>query len=62
MAYSRQLIPNAETRKLAESGLQVHRYDFREPSKVKSFRATEGGIFYLTGDGRLQLLKGSRRK
>jgi len=60
-AYSRLLTPGRDTRKLTESGLLAHRYDLREPTKIKGWQAVEGGIYYVSGDDKLHFLKGTKK-
>ena len=59
--YSRTLIRNNDSGKLTESGLQVHRYDFNESSKIKGWQAVRGGIYYLASDGKLHFLRGTKK-
>lgn len=59
-AFSRELIRNEETQKLAESGRLDFPYSFDQPAKVKMWQAVEGGIYYLSGDDKLHLLRGAR--
>jgi hypothetical protein len=60
-AYSRLLVRGMDDGKLAESGSRVYKRDFVEQSKIESWAAVDGGIYYLTGDDRLVFLKGTRQ-
>jgi outer membrane protein assembly factor BamB len=56
--FSRIVKPNDEG-KLQESTTQVYSRELREPEKITSWLAVEGGLYYLTGDGKLHWLKGA---
>lgn len=60
-AFSRKLIHNPDDDRVSESGSQCYRIDLQEPSKIKDWAAVEGGVYYLSGDGKLHWLKGARK-
>jgi len=55
-AFSRAIVRSGEAR--SESGLLSYEFDLGEPIRVRGWRAADGGVYYLTFDGRLNWLKG----
>ena len=56
-AFSRAIVRSGEAR--SESGLLSYEFDLGEPIRIRGWRAADGGVYYLTFDGRLNWLKGS---
>lgn len=55
-AYSRAVLPSGR-----ESGNFVYRCPIASPAGIQGWQAVDGGVYYLTGDQKLYLLKGGRK-
>ncbi len=57
--FYRRLLPANDTRKATESGARSYEQTFAEPAKITAWQAVDGGVYYLTGEGKLCFLPGT---
>jgi outer membrane protein assembly factor BamB len=53
-AYSREILERG-----VESGVLAYRYTVSSPAGIQSWQGVDGGVYYLTGDGKLFFLRGA---
>jgi len=58
--YSRELVGGKQGGKPNESGRQSHRFGLNSTGPIKSWVAVNGGVYYLTADGTLHWLRGTK--
>ncbi len=56
-ANSRKLVQSEDEKQPDESGRFDYALEIKDPAKIRSWQAVDGGVYYVSGDDKLHWLK-----